>query len=320
MLLFVAPSCAAAATTVGGTRSSSADSYHLDMAHDSLRSLFGSLPATTVDAIADDPMHADPLFEHDPDYIEFTRHIRDHRNQWFAGQRRRAQQDGWLVNSPIGGAQGATIVAHMTAAVQRDETADPEAIFADDQRVSAELQRIKDDVAAPRTESGGGAGAGVAPFDHLQSVFSRERCHDALAENNGEVGVCSYSCATLEQHFFPPGGPLGPMAHCFLYNAQTRLWSDSAGGPDLMTRKKTSMEWFEFLPPTPAAQGGPPLSFTIGDGPVCRNVTVQMMTRLGPSGAVATTETRCLMDGYHEHLHAEEAGSFQVVGHDGACS
>lgn len=299
LLLNASATHAATADAVGS------GSHHLAMAHQSLQSLFGS-PAKTANAIAEDPVQADKLFEHDPEYIAFARHIRDHRNQWAAGQRRRTQE-GWLVDSP-------TSVARMVADLQQEET-DPEIVFADEQRVSSELREVKEDVAAPRAELG--FGAGVAPFDHLQSVFSREQCNDALAENDGEAGLCTYSCATLEQHFFPPGGPLGPMDHCFLYNAQSRLWHDSAGGPDLLARKKTSMDWFEFLPPTSPTPAGSPLAFTIGDGAICRNVTVQIMT-LGPGGtAMTTTQRRCLMDGHHEHVHSGEAGSFQVIGHQG---
>ena len=80
-------------------------------------------------------------------------------------------------------------------------------------------------------------------------------------------------------------------------------------------------DWHIFLEADPATDGSALL--TIGDGRSCTNVTIVTMMAAGADStgeadvdAHVPTETHCLLDGYHEHLHGVEAEhSLEIIGY-----
>ena len=80
-------------------------------------------------------------------------------------------------------------------------------------------------------------------------------------------------------------------------------------------------DWHFFLEADPATDGTALL--TIGDGRSCTNVTIRSAMMAGDDSegeaalrAQVRTETHCLLDGYHEHVHGVEADhSLEIVGY-----
>eukprot|EP01043_Picozoa_sp_COSAG02_P039793 COSAG02_NODE_3167_length_7243_cov_11.017495_9_plen_229_part_00 len=138
------------------------------------------------------------------------------------------------------------------------------------------LRAAEENAAARVAAVGDTVGSGTGPFEHLRSAFSGSSCNDPNADNDGDLSSCTYSCETLQSKFTPARGSWD---RCFLYDAASGTWPDSAGGLDLLARKQTSLDWTTFLEPTPMVEDEP-VEFQIGEGRVCRNITIQ--TLAGP--------------------------------------
>eukprot|EP01052_Picozoa_sp_SAG31_P012407 SAG31_NODE_724_length_12555_cov_11.624277_13_plen_376_part_00 len=157
------------------------------------------------------------------------------------------------------------------------------------------------------------------------SLFQAATCEDALATNTGADVPCTYDCDILRAEYFPgrsawtetdTGG-----VRCFLYEVQQRRWRAEAG-PDLLELKQTRFDWFSHLEPQVLASAGS-VSFQIGEGAVCTNVTIVTET-IGDLSEmqdnIAGTRanvTRCLPSGIHQHVHTVEGThTVSVVGYN----
>ena len=153
----------------------------------------------------------------------------------------------------------------------------------------------------------------------LQGGFYQDGsvCTDPRAINANQAGAdsCAYHCAQLLEFYF--GGDNDGKNKCFLYDEATQGWWDGgearAGQEtemELIAAHRTSkLEWWVLLEPTDGLGDIP--EFTVGEGPVCRNVTklntsdpaaltaalYEDPEALGSSSAVGHNETSCLLEG-----------------------
>ena len=135
-------------------------------------------------------------------------------------------------------------------------------------------------------------------------------CSDPRAINDGQSEACAYDCDALTTHFFPGQ----PQPRCFLFDRQSMSWP-----AELLQMRSERLDWRTYLEPN-AATDPSSLRFTIGTGPTCTNVTI-VTELLGAAVAGAenqkTEETRCLMDGKHEHDHVvTDLHTVEVVGYN----
>merc|ERR1711969_5083 len=147
----------------------------------------------------------------------------------------------------------------------------------------------------------------VAVLDPVGST-----CDDPLANNEGRPPPCAYDCADLVQEYFP--APQSQTTRCFLFDPATETWPEVGGqGDELLSMRQQRYETHTYVGreagTNPPASG---ISFAIGEGRVCRNITVSS-TLLGTGES--HTETFCLVDGEHEYNHTiNEAHTVEVVG------
>eukprot|EP01045_Picozoa_sp_COSAG04_P013249 COSAG04_NODE_930_length_9363_cov_28.745898_1_plen_515_part_00 len=137
-------------------------------------------------------------------------------------------------------------------------------------------------------------------------------CDDPLANNVGRPPPCTYDCADLQREYFPE--PQSQTTRCFLFDPTTSTWPEVGGqGPELLSMRQQRFETHTYI--GREAGTNPPssgLSFTMGEGRVCRNVTVKTMMGMGPTHE----EVFCLVDGEHEYNHTvNEEHSVEVVGY-----
>jgi|EP01046_Picozoa_sp_COSAG06_P014344 predicted outer membrane repeat protein len=131
-------------------------------------------------------------------------------------------------------------------------------------------------------------------------------CTDPLASNDGALGTsCTYSCAALEQEYFP-----GQPARCFLYDPSTQTWP-----AELLAMRQQRLEVHTYIDQVaganPAADTA--LAFTVGSGRSCQNVTITS-SMMAPQ--TTRTEVVCLVDGEHEYNHTiTDEHSVEVVGY-----
>jgi hypothetical protein len=165
-------------------------------------------------------------------------------------------------------------------------------------------------------------------FDQPSSV-----CNDPQAVNAGQAGAsaCVYDCDQLLALHFGGVGNDGKNK-CFVYDESSNGWWEN-GAPrpgeeadkELIASRRTSkVEWWQLLEPTDGLGDIP--EFTVGEGRVCRNVTVLNATDpvaltaalaedpegFGDTGA-GNNETACLLDGVH---HAAGFTHFAVDGEE----
>jgi len=138
-------------------------------------------------------------------------------------------------------------------------------------------------------------------------------CDDSLATNTGDEARCTYDCADLQNEYFPE--PHVQTTRCFLFDPDTSTWPEAGGqGDELLSLREQRFETHTYIS-REAGTNPPPsgLSFTMGEGRVCQNVTIER-TFIG-TGATHT-ETVCLVDGEHEYNHTiNEEHSVEVVGY-----
>lgn len=158
-------------------------------------------------------------------------------------------------------------------------------------------------------------------------------CTDPQAANAGqtEADACAYDCAQLLEVYF--GGENDGKNKCFLYDGATQGWWDggvvSPGQESekelITTHRSSKLEWWVLLEPTDGLGEIP--DFTVGEGPVCRNVTVLNASdpaavaaslyddpeALGSSSNAGQTATSCLLEGVH---HAASFTHFAVEGEE----
>merc|ERR1711969_130534 len=146
----------------------------------------------------------------------------------------------------------------------------------------------------------------VAVLDPVGST-----CDDPLANNEGRPPPCTYDCADLRQEYFP--APQSQTTRCFLFDPATSTWPEVGGqGAELLSMREQRFETHTYI--GREAGANPPssgLSFTMGEGRVCRNVTIKTMM-----SSETHEEVRCLVDGEHEYNHTvNEEHSVEVVGY-----
>eukprot|EP01045_Picozoa_sp_COSAG04_P005864 COSAG04_NODE_279_length_18210_cov_5.657225_1_plen_1569_part_10 len=147
-------------------------------------------------------------------------------------------------------------------------------------------------------------------------------CDDPLAVNTDQSLPCAYDCQDLQQEYFP--APQSQTTRCFLFDPNSNTWPEAGGeGAELLGMRKQRFETHTYIS-REAGTNSPPsgLSFTMGEGRVCQNVTVKS-SFMGP--VEPHIEVFCLVDGEHEYNHTiTEQHSVEVVGyaesgvHDGA--
>eukprot|EP01045_Picozoa_sp_COSAG04_P015503 COSAG04_NODE_1228_length_7680_cov_39.722200_1_plen_487_part_10 len=140
---------------------------------------------------------------------------------------------------------------------------------------------------------------------------SGSTCDDPLANNAGRPPPCTYDCADLQQEYFPE--PQSQTTRCFLFDPATETWPEVGGqGQELHSLRQQRFETHTYIGrevgTDPASSG---LSFTMGEGRVCRNVTIKTMM-----SSETHEEVRCLVDGEHEYNHTvDDEHSVEVVGY-----
>jgi predicted outer membrane repeat protein len=131
-------------------------------------------------------------------------------------------------------------------------------------------------------------------------------CTDPLASNDGVLGTsCAYSCAALEQEYFP-----GQPTRCFLYDPSTQTWP-----ADLLAMRQSRLETHTYIDQATGTNpiAGAALAFTVGSGRSCQNVTIASSTI---STQATHTEVVCLVDGEHEYNHTiTDEHTVEVVGY-----
>merc|ERR1711969_313841 len=138
-------------------------------------------------------------------------------------------------------------------------------------------------------------------------------CDDPLATNTDQPQPCTYDCDDLIDEYFPQ--PQSQTTRCFLFDPASSTWPEVGGeGAELLSMREQRFETHTYLSredgtnPPPAG-----ISFSIGAGRVCRNVTVES-TFLGTGDT--HVEEVCLVDGEHEYNHTiNEAHTVEVVGY-----
>ena len=145
-------------------------------------------------------------------------------------------------------------------------------------------------------------------------------CDDPLATNTGQPTPCTYDCADLQREYFPE--PQSQTTRCFLFDPSTETWPEVGGeGAELLSLREQRFETHTYISVEDGTNPPPSgLSFTMGEGRVCRDVTIKTFM-----GMESHEETVCLVDGEHEYNHTvTEEHSVEVVGyaesgvHDGA--
>eukprot|EP01045_Picozoa_sp_COSAG04_P005880 COSAG04_NODE_280_length_18201_cov_5.871119_4_plen_519_part_00 len=145
-------------------------------------------------------------------------------------------------------------------------------------------------------------------------------CDDPLATNTGQPPPCTYDCADLQREYLR--APQSQTTRCFLFDPATKTWPEVGGqGAELLSLREQRFETHTYISREDGTNLPPSgLSFTMGEGRVCRNVTVKTFM-----GTNTHEEVFCLVDGEHEHNHTvAEEHSVEVVGyaesgvHDGA--
>eukprot|EP01045_Picozoa_sp_COSAG04_P005278 COSAG04_NODE_242_length_19007_cov_3.089433_10_plen_475_part_00 len=137
-------------------------------------------------------------------------------------------------------------------------------------------------------------------------------CDDSLANNAGRPPPCTYDCADLQREYFP--APQSQTTRCFLFDPASSTWPEVGGqGQELLNLRQQRFETHAYV--SREAGTNPPssgLSFTMGDGRVCKNVTIKTFMGSAPTHE----EVRCLVDGEHEYNHTvAEEHSVEVVGY-----
>eukprot|EP01045_Picozoa_sp_COSAG04_P008550 COSAG04_NODE_476_length_13722_cov_16.614707_5_plen_371_part_00 len=138
-------------------------------------------------------------------------------------------------------------------------------------------------------------------------------CDDPLATNTGRALPCTYDCADLRQAYFPQ--PQTQATRCFLFDPATETWPEVGGqGAELLSMRQQRFETHTYVSREDGTNPPPSgLSFTMGEGRECRNVTIK--TTMIETG-VTHIEKVCLVDGEHEYNHTiSEQHSIEVVGY-----
>ena len=99
-------------------------------------------------------------------------------------------------------------------------------------------------------------------------------CDDPLATNTGQPPPCAYSCEQLKDEYFP--GAQSQPTRCFLFDPSSNTWPEQGGqGGELLDMRQQRFEVHAYVSredgATPPASG---VSFAVGEGRVCQNVTV----------------------------------------------
>merc|ERR1711960_108749 len=108
-------------------------------------------------------------------------------------------------------------------------------------------------------------------------------CDDPLAANAGSAPPCTFDCADLQREYFP--APQSQTTRCFLFDPATETWPEVGGqGAELLSMREQRFETHTYISreegTNPPSSG---LSFMMGEGRACRNVTVKTMMGAGPT-------------------------------------
>eukprot|EP01045_Picozoa_sp_COSAG04_P020105 COSAG04_NODE_2023_length_4980_cov_7.536980_5_plen_437_part_00 len=143
-------------------------------------------------------------------------------------------------------------------------------------------------------------------------------CDDSLATNTGSDAPCTYDCTDLQDEYFPE--PHAQTTRCFLFDPDTSTWPEVGGqGDELLSLREQRFETHTYISEetgrNPTTDDS--LTFAVGEGRVCRNVTVASMTFGAGGGPTDShTEVFCLVDGEHEYNHTiTDQHSVEVVGY-----
>ena len=189
-------------------------------------------------------------------------------------------------------------------------------------RRRSERRRAQVMLGAPK----GGPTAQNKTTDLIAMLGSPEQmCDDPLAVNDGGAAPCTYNCADLQSEYFPQ--PQSQTTRCFLFDPDTETWPEVGGqGAELLSMREQRFETHTYISKEDGTNPPPAgLSFTVGTGSACRNVTVRSTFAGAGEGAGDHVEVLCLVDGEHEYDHTITGNhSVEVVGfaesglHEGA--
>jgi hypothetical protein len=152
--------------------------------------------------------------------------------------------------------------------------------------------------------------AGVNESDILRYWKGQQTaaaCDDKLAENFGVQSACTYSCPSLQQHFFPRKP--SKSVRCFIYDQKVGRWP-----PQLLSMIQQRRDDYTYISPTPMSSQSAPLKFSVGKGKVCRNVTFTTSDLMGHQST--STQIVCLVDGEHQHTHVVNNNHTVKITHD----
>ena len=102
-------------------------------------------------------------------------------------------------------------------------------------------------------------------------------CEDQLASNTGDPVPCTYNCEVLQAEYFPQ--PQNQTTRCFLFDPATSTWPETSGQhSELLSMRQQRFETHTYIS-SEAGMNPPPsgLSFTMGQGRQCRNVTMKAL-------------------------------------------
>eukprot|EP01045_Picozoa_sp_COSAG04_P011836 COSAG04_NODE_775_length_10405_cov_20.166214_6_plen_1349_part_00 len=136
-------------------------------------------------------------------------------------------------------------------------------------------------------------------------------CDDPLATNTGQPTPCTYDCVDLQREYFP--APQPQTTRCFLFDPDTQTWPEVGGqGDELLSMRQQRFETHTYISVEDGTNPPPSgLSFTMGEGRACRDVTIKTFM-----GMESREEVVCLVDGEHEYNHTvTEEHSVEVVGY-----
>ena len=80
-------------------------------------------------------------------------------------------------------------------------------------------------------------------------LLAHKTCTDTLADNHGASGNCSYSCQSLEGHYFPTSASRRGALRCFVYNTTADAWPN-----ELLSQARQRRDDKVLLPTTTFAQ------------------------------------------------------------------
>ena len=156
-------------------------------------------------------------------------------------------------------------------------------------------------------------------------------CTDPLAVQSNQIRDCAYDCDQLKQHYFGQNFN-EEKTRCFTFERSSApgTWPIEGSWPaELIDKKSSRLDWWPLVPSSiweDPPDGTAPLTFAVGRGAQCRNVTFvrpadleteeqQSETQLTGRtpvqlNATHVAQTACLFDGVHYNTVSDSYSHF----------